>query len=110
MRCFIIKFNFDLFTDILWLSAICGIISSAFIQKLKELKFIKNSRLIAILSFFITLFISFITSKTFTNLSNLICLEVAIFSFIGSSTIYEKLKSVNIFKSSKDIFDDKDLR
>jgi len=99
------NFKMDLFMSILWLSTLCGTISSICIQKLKESLYLTSSRLTGILSIIISLLIGFSISVLFTSLNTYYSLFVGIISWIGGQSIYKRLKNKNIMKSSSDLFE-----
>lgn len=108
-------FKFDLFINVLWLGILCGVISTVCLQKIKETKIIKSKKIMSIISIFANLLIGFFISKLFTNLDTAMCIEVGIITWIGAETIYDKLRSKHIFKSTKEIIkldklNDYDLR
>lgn len=99
------NFNIELFMNILWLSTLCGTISSICIQKLKESLYLTSSRFTGIMSIIISIFIGFFVSLLFTSLSLPLSLFVGLISWIGGQSIYKQLKSRNIMKSSSDLFE-----
>ncbi len=84
------KFNFDLFIDILWLGTLSGVISTICLQKLKNTNLLINHRLLYII---IHIFIGYSISRLFTNLSIKLSIATGVITWIGAETIYDKLKS-----------------
>lgn len=90
------KFNFDLFIDILWLGTLSGVISTICLQKLKNTNVLINHRLLYII---IHIFIGYSISRLFTNLSIKLSIATGIITWIGAETIYDKLSERNILTS-----------
>jgi len=83
------NFNFDLFIDIIWLSGLCGIISTLFERRLKSIS--SPSKYL-----FVTLpvVIGLLISLLFTNLSIELCLVVGLTTWLESSIIIDKFKKI----------------
>lgn len=98
------EFKFDLFMDILWLGTICGIISTLFIQKIKEMKLTSNSIIINIISIIVSILTGFIISMLFTSSSITIDIFVGIVTWLGAENIYSMLKEKELIKTTREIF------
>ncbi len=99
------NFNMDLFMSIIWLSTLCGTISTICIQKLKESLYLTTSRITGVLSIIISIIVGFSISILFTSLSIPLSIFVGCISWIGGQSIYKSLKTKNIMKSSTDLFE-----
>lgn len=90
------KFNFDLFIDILWLGTLSGVISTVCLQKIKNTNLLINHRLLYVI---IHIFIGYSISRLFTNLSITLSIATGVITWIGAETIYEKLNEKNMLSS-----------
>lgn len=102
------EFKFDLFMDVLWLGTICGIISTLFVQKIKEMKLISNSIIINIISIFVSIITGFVISTLFTSSSIIINIFVGIVTWLGAENIYSMLKEKDLMKTTREIFAEED--
>ncbi len=96
-------FNWNLFIEVISLGILSGIISTIFIQKIKETKFIHSSKKITIISIIIHFFTGFNTSLLFTNLSWYMAFEVGIITWIGSQSIYKKMRKKGMIENIYEI-------
>ncbi len=90
------RFNFDLFIDILWLGTLSGVISTICLQKIKNINLLINHRLLYVI---IHIFIGYSISRLFTNLSVVLSIATGVITWIGAETIYDKLNSKNMLTS-----------
>ena len=82
--------DWDMLQELLIVAIACSTVTVAFIQKTK--RFCKKKKWVTSYSFFVNMVLGFLFSKTFTSLSNIQCLWVGLFSFIGADTIYRNLE------------------
>lgn len=100
------KFNFDLFIDILWLGTLSGVISTVCLQKIKSTNLVINHRYLCI---FIHFIIGFSISRLFTNLSIKLCIATGFITWIGAETIYDKLSSKKLFSGNLSVNKSEDI-
>lgn len=96
-------FNWNLFMETIWLGILCGIISTIFMQKIKETKLIYNSKIITIISIIIHFITGFSITLLFTNLPWYIAVEEGIITWIGAQTIYKSLRKKRMIESIYEI-------
>lgn len=95
--------NIVLIKNILIVSLASGIITTSFVQKVKEtIKFKKSNRLV-IVSFVTSLFLGTLFSLSFSDNNLINSLWVGFISFIGADTIYNLFEN-KIFKPFKEIY------
>lgn len=91
------RFNFDLFIDLLWLGTLSGVISTVCLQKIKCTNLVINHRLLYVIIHF---FIGYSISRLFTNLSIKLCVATGFITWIGAETIYDKLSSKKLLSGN----------
>jgi len=84
------------FINCLLISSVISIIDMALIQKFKELPFVNTKNHIFLLNLIFSFVIGIPFSVTFYKVEFYYSIWISIFSFIGSSNIYEMLKKQNI--------------
>ena len=90
--------DFELIKNILIIAMASSIITTAFVQKIKEaIEFKKSSRLV-IVSFTVSMVVGTLFSLTYGNVNFVNSLWVGLFSFIGADAIYKVFED-KIFKS-----------
>ena len=95
--------KFDLIKNILIIAMASGIITTAFVQKVKEtIKFKKSNRLV-IISFIVSMILGTLFSLSFSDTNLINSLWVGLFSFIGADAIY-KLFEEKIFQLFGEIY------
>lgn len=95
--------DFDLIKNVLIVGMASGIVTTAFVQKIKEtIKFKKSNRLV-IVSFIVSMVLGTLFSLSFSNTNLVNSLWVGLFSFIGADTLY-KLFENKIFKPFGEIY------
>lgn len=95
--------KFDLIKNILIIAMASGIITTAFVQKVKEtIKFKKSNRLV-IISFIVSMILGTLFSLSFSDINLINSLWVGLVSFIGADTIYKMFED-KIFKPFNEIY------
>lgn len=89
--------NLDLIKNILIIAIASSIITTTFVQKIKEAIKFKNSNRLVVVSFIVSMVIGTLFSLTFSDTNLINSLWVGLFSFIGADTIY-KLFEEKIFQ------------
>lgn len=92
--------NIELIKNILIISIASGIVTTAFVQKIKE--HLKTKKYILLISIFSSLIIGTLFSLSFSNISLTYSLWVALFTFIDANIIYKTFED-KIFTSFKDL-------
>lgn len=94
--------KFDMIKNILIIAIASSIITTAFVQKIKEAhKFKKSNRLVYI-SFVVSIILGALFSLSFSDASIIDSLWVGLFSFIGADTLYQMFED-KIFNSFGEI-------
>lgn len=92
------KFQFELLLNVLWIAAICQILTLVTTQKFKSLKMVRQSWQVIAFNFILNMVLSILFCLTFTNLTILSSLWVGFFSFIGADTIYKTLEDKKMIR------------
>lgn len=92
----------NLIKTLLVISCISSILSSAFVQKIKTTKIVKNSSQIIYISFISSMIFGIIFTLSFTDYSIIESLWVGLFSFLGSDKLYKSLED-KLFLSYKNL-------
>ena len=101
--------NFDLIKSLLIVAISSSIISTAFIQKIKGMSILKCSDCLIYISFFVSMVMGVIFTKTFTTYDLVYSLWVGLFSFLGADSLYKAFED-KIFKSFSTINDVTELK
>lgn len=95
--------DFDLIKNILIVAMASSIITTAFVQKIKEaIEFKKSSRLV-IVSFVVSMLIGTLFALTYGNVDLVNSLWIGFFSFIGADAIYKAFED-KMFKPFSEIY------
>lgn len=81
--------DFELIKNILTVSIASSIITTSFVQKIKETINFKKSNRIVIVSFFVSFIIGTLFALSFSNISFVNTLWVGLLSFIGADMLYQ---------------------
>lgn len=92
--------------NILMISITFSVILMAFIQKIKDLEFIKKGWQIWLANLVFSFAIGIPFAMNFYNLEITLAIWVSVFGFIGAPTLYETLKSQNIINYTPKSTDD----
>lgn len=96
----------DLIKDILIIALASSVITTAFVQKIKEtIEFKKSNRLVFV-SFFVSMILGVLFALNFSDITFANSLWVGLISFIGADTIYNLFED-KIFKPFSDIQKDR---
>jgi len=94
--------DFDLIKNILMIAMASSIITTAFVQKIKEtINFKKSNRLI-IVSFLVSMILGPLFSLSFSNINIINSLWVGLICFIGADAIYKMFEG-KMFLSHNEI-------
>lgn len=97
--------DFDLIKNILIVSIATSIITTAFVQKVKEtIKFKKSNRLVFI-SFIVSMIVGPLFSLSFSNVSIINSLWVGLISFLGADMLY-KMFEEKVFTPFSKLYED----
>lgn len=96
--------DFDLIKNILIVAMAGGIITSAFVQKIKECIYFKKSCSLVIVSLFVSMTLGTIFTISFSNIDLEYSLWAGFFSFLGADSLY-KLFEDKIFTPYSKIYD-----
>lgn len=97
--------DFDLIKNVLIVAMASGIITTSFVQKIKETIHFKKSNRLVIISFLVSLTLGTLFALSFSDTNIINSLWVGLFSFIGADIIY-KMFEEKIFTPFKDIYKD----
>ena len=81
--------DFDLIKNILIISVASSVITTAFVQKIKETINFKKSNRILIVSFIVSIIIGPLFALSFSNINIINSLWVGLISFLGADVIYK---------------------
>ena len=95
--------DLDLVKNILIIAIASGIITTTFVQKIKESFVFKKSNRLVIVSFVISMILGTLFSLSFSDTTLINSLWVGLFSFIGADAIY-KLFEDKLFKPFGEIY------
>ena len=95
--------DLDLIKNILVISIASSIITTAFVQKIKEAIEFKKSNRVVIVSFFVSMLLGTLFSLSFSNTNLINSLWVGLMSFLGADTIY-KMFEEKVFKPFSEIY------
>ena len=95
--------DLDLIKSILIIAMSASIITTAFVQKIKEAIEFKKSSIIVIVSFVVSMVIGTLFALTFSSVSFVSSLWVGLISFIGADTLY-KMFEEKLFKPYSEIY------
>ena len=84
------------FINCLFISSVVGIVNMSLIQKFKELPFVNEKHHVFLLNLIFSFVFGISMSIIFYNVEFYYSIWISIFSFIGSSNLYEMLKKQNI--------------
>lgn len=79
-----------------------GTITTALVQKIKESFNFKNSKILILVNFIISMIVGTFFAKTFSELTLVNCIWVGLITFIGADVIYQSLED-KIFTKFSDI-------
>ena len=97
--------NLELIKNVLMVAMASSVITTAFVQKIKEaITFKKSSRLVVV-SFVISMVVGTLFALTFSDTELVNALWVGFVSFIGADTIYKMFED-KIFKSFGKVVED----
>ena len=97
--------NLELIKNVLMVAMASSVITTAFVQKIKEaITFKKSSRLVVV-SFVISMVVGTLFALTFSDTELVNALWVGFVSFIGADTIYKMFED-KIFKSFGKVIED----
>lgn len=89
--------DFDLIKNVLIIAIASSIITTSFVQKIKEAITFKKSNRLVIVSFVVSMTIGTLFSLSFSDVNLINALWVGLMSFIGADTIYKMFED-KIFK------------
>ena len=98
--------NLDLIKEVLMVAMASSVITTAFVQKIKEAITFKNSSKLVIVSFAISMVVGTLFSISFSDIGFKYCLWSGLVSFIGADTLYKMFED-KIFKSFGQIVENK---
>ena len=94
--------DLDLIKNVLIVAIASSIITTAFVQKIKESISFKKSNRIVIVSFVISMIVGTLFAMCFSKMTFVYCLWSGFVSFIGADAIYKMFED-KIFKPFSDI-------
>ena len=94
--------NLDLIKEVLMVAMASSVITTSFVQKIKEAITFKNSNRLVIISFIVSMTIGTLFSLSFSDIGFKYCLWSGLVSFIGADTLYKMFED-KIFKSFSEI-------
>lgn len=94
--------NIELIKNVLMIAMASSIVSTAFVQKIKETIEFKKSSRVVIVSFVVSMVLGTLFSLSFSNTNLIYSLWVGLVSFIGADTLY-KLFEEKLFKTYGEI-------
>lgn len=95
--------NLDLIKNILIIAIASSVITTAFVQKVKETIEFKKSNRLVIISFVVSMVLGTLFALSFSDINLINALWVGLVSFIGADTIY-KLFEEKLFKPFGEIY------
>lgn len=96
--------NIELIKNVLIIAMASSIITTAFVQKIKEaIEFKKSSRLV-IVSFIVSMVVGTLFALTYGNVDLVNSLWIGFFSFIGADAIYKAFED-KMFKPFSEIYE-----
>ena len=98
--------DFDLIKNILIIGISSSIVTTSFVQKIKETINFKKSNYIVIVSFFVSMSIGFLFSLSFSDVGVVNSIWVGLFSFLGADILYKMFED-KIFKPFSEINNEK---
>jgi len=81
--------NIDLIKTLLIIAMSSSIISTALVQKIKSMSFIKSSDCVIYISFGVSMLLGFVFTISFTDYNIINSLWVGLFSFLGADSLYK---------------------
>lgn len=96
--------NFELIKTLLIISISSSILSTTFMQRIKESNIFKSSDYLIYISFLISMIFGILFTLTFTEYSLIYSLWVGLFSFLEADTLYKAFED-KVFKSFSTIHD-----
>ena len=94
--------DFDLIKNILIIGMGSSVVTTPFVQKIKETINFKKSNYLVIVSFFSSMIIGFLFSLTFSDVGIINSLWVGLFSFLGADMLYKMFED-KLFQSFSQI-------
>lgn len=100
--------NLDLIQQVLIVAMASSIITTAFVQKIKESFTFKKSNRLVIVSFVVSMILGTLFSASFSDMTLVYCIWSGFVSFIGADAIYKMFED-KIFKPFSKIVEDTKL-
>ena len=101
--------NIDLIQKVLIVAIASGILTTSLVQKIKESIKFKESKILVLVAFIVSIIIGTLFALSFSDLSFMYCLWCGFISFIGADVIYKAFED-KIFKPFNKIYDESTIK